>query len=44
MPNGVTVIAYSPFAQGELFSKRLRGAGVLNAIATEIGKTPARLP
>lgn len=43
-PNGVTVMAYSPLARGELVStKQRRGLQVLQAIAQELGRTPAQV-
>lgn len=43
-PNHITIIAYSPLAQGELFTKGpLKGVEVLKAVAAEAGKTPAQV-
>lgn len=39
----ITVIAYSPFARGDLFSPRGRGKDVLRAVAKESGKTIAQV-
>ena len=41
--NKVTVIAYSSLAQGQLLAPRSRAFSILQAVASEVGKTPAQV-
>ena len=41
--NQITIVAYSPFDQGQLLSPRARGFAALEAVAAETGKTPAQV-
>jgi diketogulonate reductase-like aldo/keto reductase len=41
--NKITVIAYSPYAQGKVLSPKEKGYQTLSAVAAEAGRTPAQV-
>jgi diketogulonate reductase-like aldo/keto reductase len=43
VPNQITVIAYSPYAQGALFTEGSRALKALQTIGASYGKTPAQV-